>query len=134
MPFVLDTTVMSALMRADVVAARHLLATRPGDVGVPQPVLAELHYGLARLPASKKKRLLEDRLAVLLQSLSRLAWDDAVSERFGEAKAALEARGERVDDFDLAIAAHALALDATVVTSNTKHFDRIPRLRVVRWT
>lgn len=133
MAFVLDTTTVSALMRGEPITARHLLAARPGDVAVPQPVLAELRYGLARLPSSKRRGELERRLETLLGSLVRVPWDDLVSARFGETKALLEAKGERVDDFDLAIAAHALAVGASVVTSNVKHFERVPRLRVVSW-
>jgi predicted nucleic acid-binding protein len=34
------------------------------------------------------------------------------------------------DDFDLAIAAHAIAHDAAVVTRNTRHVVRIRSLRV----
>jgi tRNA(fMet)-specific endonuclease VapC len=88
--FVLDTTVLSALMRAD---------------------------GLARLPRSRRRRELEERLATLLAAIQRAHWTDDVSLRFGDAKADLERRGERVDDFDVAIAAHALAASATVVTA-----------------
>jgi len=31
------------------------------------------------------------------------------------------------------IAAHALALGATIVTNNTREFRRVPRLKVVDW-
>lgn len=48
-------------------------------------------------------------------------------------KALLEKRGGRIDDFDLAIAAHALAFDATLVTANRKHLARIPGLKVETW-
>jgi predicted nucleic acid-binding protein len=39
-----------------------------------------------------------------------------------------------VDDFDLAIAAHAIVHEAAVVTRNTRHFARIRSLRVEDWT
>jgi tRNA(fMet)-specific endonuclease VapC len=38
-----------------------------------------------------------------------------------------------VDDFDVAIAAHAIAHDATVVTRNVRHLVRIRSLRVEEW-
>ena len=134
MSFVLDTTIVSALMRADPNPTRSLLARVPSEVGIPQPVLAEIRYGLARLKASRRKRALLERMSVLAQSIERLVWDDAVSEAFGEIKAALERRGERVDDFDLAIAAHAVAAGATLVTANTKHFARVPGLDLDDWS
>jgi predicted nucleic acid-binding protein len=47
--------------------------------------------------------------------LLRVEWSDEVSERFGAVKAALEKKGRRIEDFDAAIAAHALARDAVTL-------------------
>jgi tRNA(fMet)-specific endonuclease VapC len=103
--YVLDTTVLSALMRAEPAPSKRLLEERPADVSVPQPVISEIHYGLARLAASHRRRELEARLGLLLRTLPRAPWSDEVSRRFGELKATLERRGQRIDDFDAAIAA-----------------------------
>jgi tRNA(fMet)-specific endonuclease VapC len=134
MRFLLDTNTVSALMRSDPAASRRLLAARPDDVAIAQPVLAELRYGLARLGNSRRRRELEQRLTILLGALEHALWTDEVSQQFGEVKAKLEKRGERVDDFDVAIAAHALAYDAIVVTDNARHFGRIPGIAVETWT
>jgi tRNA(fMet)-specific endonuclease VapC len=40
----------------------------------------------------------------------------------------------RIEDFDAAIAAHALAGGATLVTSNGRHMTGIPGLRVEDWS
>ena len=48
-------------------------------------------------------------------------------------KAALEKRGERIEDFDAAIAAHALAESAVLITSNLNHMIRIHGLKVEDW-
>lgn len=134
MSWVLDTTAVSALMRGERAASKRLLDADPNVVRVPQPVVAEIRYGIARLPRSRRRALLEARVDVLLRSLARAAWTDAVSARFGELKARLESAGLRVDDFDVAIAAHALELDATVVTDNVRHFLRVPGLAVESWS
>lgn len=65
--------------------------------------------------------------------LPRAEWTDADSRMFGPVKATLERRGTRIEDFDAAIAAHALALDATLVTVNLGHMIRVPGLRVEDW-
>jgi tRNA(fMet)-specific endonuclease VapC len=52
----------------------------------------------------------------------------------GRIKATLERRGTRIEDFDAAIAAHALALDATLVTANVDHMIRVPGLIVEDWS
>lgn len=61
-------------------------------------------------------------------------WTESVSEQFGFAKATLERRGQRIDDLDAAVAAHALASDAVLVTANLKHLLRVPGLVVEDWT
>ena len=65
--------------------------------------------------------------------MQRVEWTDAVSHAYGSIKAALERRGSRIEDFDAAIAAHAVALGATLVTSNIEHMARISGLRVEDW-
>ena len=134
MRYVLDTTVASALLRAEPGPSSRILQERPADVLLPQPAVTEIRYGLARLPSSRRKRELERRLVTLLAALVRAEWSDEVSRCFGDVKADLERRGERVDDFDVAIAAHAIAHDAAVVTLNTRHFAGIRSLRVEDWT
>jgi tRNA(fMet)-specific endonuclease VapC len=60
---------------------------------------------------------------------------DAVScpARYGHIRQELEAQGATIGSMDLLIAAHALALDATVVTNNQAHFSRVSGLRVANW-
>lgn len=134
MKYVLDTNAVSGLMRAEPAIIARLKSIARTDVGLPQPVAAEIEYGLARLPASKRKQMLEERWQLFSRELPRLPWTDAVSVEFGRVKASLEKRGERVEDFDVAIAAHALALGATLVTANVKHTLRVSRLAIEDWS
>ncbi|HYN07348.1 MAG TPA: PIN domain-containing protein [Vicinamibacterales bacterium] len=134
MTYVLDTNAVSALMKGDTAVVERLAATAPADVAIPQPVLAELAFGLERLPRSKRRAALQARFDLVCAEIPRAAWTDAVSHMFGRVKAALERRGTRIEDFDAAIAAHALALDATLVTANLDHMARIPALRIEDWS
>jgi tRNA(fMet)-specific endonuclease VapC len=131
--YVLDTNTVSAVMRSEVRVLGRLKEANRRDVMLPQPVLAEVAYGIARLPKSKRRRLLEDRFELIAQTFERIDWTDAVSEAFGSIKASLEKKGQRIEDFDVAIAAHALANDVTLVTGNTKHMVGITHLRVEDW-
>jgi tRNA(fMet)-specific endonuclease VapC len=134
MTCLLDTNVVSALVRGDPRPGRRLLALAPDEVFVPQPVIAELRYGLDRLPRSRRRTALEQRCDRLLGALQRAEWTDEVSVRFGLLKAELERTGARIDDFDVAIAAHALAMSAILVTANTRHFTRVSGLVLEDWT
>jgi tRNA(fMet)-specific endonuclease VapC len=131
---VLDTNVFSALMRSEPGAVARLLARTPDQVRVPQPVVAEICHGLGRLRRSRRRAMLETRFERLLEALPRAEWTDEVSRHFGLVKAELERAGRRLEDFDVAIAAHALALDAALATGNVRHFRRVPELRVEDWT
>jgi tRNA(fMet)-specific endonuclease VapC len=66
--------------------------------------------------------------------LARSEWTDEISECFGRIKAALEKGGRPIEDFDIAIAAHALATGAVLVTANLDHMARVPGLQVEDWS
>lgn len=134
MTYVLDTNAVSALMKGTPVVVDRLAALAPADVAIPQPVLAEIAFGIERLPRSKRRTSLQARLDLVSAELPRAEWTDAVSQAFGRIKAMLERRGTRIEDFDAAIAAHALSLEATLVTANLDHMIRVPGLRVEDWS
>ena len=133
MTYVLDTNTLSFALAGDASVCRRMLSESRADVRLPQPAAAEIEYGLARLPASRKRDRLIDRFHLFLAEIPRMAWTDAVSRAFGAAKADLERRGVRIEDFDVAIAAHALANDATLVSDNVDHMRRVSGLRVENW-
>ena len=134
MIYVLDTNAVSALMKGNPAVVERLAATIPADVAVPQPVLAEIAFGIERLPRSKRRASLQARFELVSAELPRAEWTDAVSQMFGRVKATLERRGTRIEDFDAAIAAHALVLEATLVTADLDHMVRVPGLRVEDWS
>ena len=134
MTYVLDTNAVSALMRGSAAVVERLAATAPADVAVPQPVLAEIAYGIERLARSKRRVALQARFDLLCSELPRADWTDTVSQMYGRVKASLERRGTRIEDVDAAIAAHALAFDATLVTADLDHMTRVPGLRVENWS
>ncbi len=134
MKYVLDTNALSALMKGDSRALARLRAAGRADVAIPQPVIAEIAYGIDRLARSKRRQALQDRFDLLRAELPRCQWTDTVSEHFGAIKATLERSGQRIEDFDAAIAAHALADGAILVTANLEHMVRVPGLVVEDWT
>jgi tRNA(fMet)-specific endonuclease VapC len=132
--YVLDTNVVSELMKGTVRVIARLALTDRTEVAVPGPALAEIAYGIARLPASKRRQQLQARFDLIGAEIARAEWSDDVSRAYGTIKASLERRGLRIEDFDAAIAAHAVAAGATLVTANVSHMVRIPGLQVEDWT
>lgn len=131
--YLLDTNALSALMKGTPAVVARLAATDRAEVALPQPVVAEIAFGIERLPRSRRRAELQARFDLACAEIARAEWTDAVSHAYGRIKATLERRGQRIEDFDAAIAAHAMALDATLVTANLDHMTRVPGLRIQDW-
>lgn len=90
----------------------------------------ELRFGAARLPsATRLHNLIED----FFLRVEILPWDSDAAQQYGQLRATLERDGQPMGNLDTMIAAHALALDAVLVT-NDHAFARIKKLKVVDWT
>jgi len=132
--YILDTNAVSALMKNDTRVVERLAETNPAEVAIPQPVLAELAFGIERLPHAKRRAALQARFDLICSEIHRADWTDAASHAYGRIKATLERRGTRIEDFDAAIAAHALAAGATLVTANLDHMTRVAGLKMADWS
>lgn len=131
---VLDTTALSAAMRAESSMMKCLRSRRPGDFALVPPVVAEIEYGIHRMePGSQRRALLEQQRDRFTQVFRLLPWVDEASRAFGEIKADLERRGSIIDDFDIAVAAIALSHGAEVITANLVHFSRVAGLVCRHW-
>ncbi len=132
--YLLDTDILSNLIkRSPSTALIAKLASVPPEQQFTSSItLGELLYGAYRL-APQSSALLRQIETRLIPNLPVLPFDASAARRYGEVRAWLERRGMPVGDADLRIAAIALARDLTVVTANTRHFRRIPRLPVENW-
>lgn len=90
----------------------------------------EIMYGIRKLASTKRKSEFEQFL--LEAKISILPVNQDIGEVFVEEKVTLEERGERLEDFDLLIAATAKVSRLVLVTRNVKHFQRIPGLKLYR--
>ncbi len=134
MKYLLDTNAVSALMKGNPRFLDRLEAVAPADVAIAQPVVAELAYGIERLAQSRRKERLRQSFASVVGEIPALPWTQAVSEAFGRIKASLESRGARIEDFDCAIAAHAVAYGLVLVTANQAHMRRVAGVTVEDWS
>lgn len=124
MRYLLDTNTVSALMRGQPSVVARVAGSSREDIAISQVTAAEIEFGLRFLPASRRRRALEAQWSAVGSELIRLPWNDEISRRFGERKARLEKAGRRMSDFDLAIAAHAMTYELTLVTAD-RAFDRL---------
>ena len=72
-------------------------------------------------------------MEAVLGSIEVYPLEEPADHAYAALRASLEKRGIVIGPNDMLIAAHALALDHTVVTANRREFSRIPGLRVENW-
>ena len=126
----LDTNIVSDLARNPAGAVvGHIADVGQDMICVSIITAAELSYGCERKGSAK----LTTQVEAILGGMQILALDAPAHARYGRIRAELEAAGTPIGPNDLLIAAHALAVDAVLVTANTREFLRVPGLQVENW-
>lgn len=74
-----------------------------------------------------------EAVRLFIAELPVLPLEDSARAAYGQLRTTLERRGEIIGAYDMLIAAHALALNATLVTNNEKEFKRVKGLKVENW-
>ena len=101
------------------------------QVGLSAITVAELEFGVA---ASQRQGDNFQRLERFLVDFEVLPFDRDAAKPYGALRKILQAQGAPIGPLDFLIAAHALALKATLVTNNTGEFLRVPGLAVEDWS
>ena len=129
--YLLDTNIASYLIKRNVPQVRVALLSVPmSEVGVSVVTEAELRFGVARKGASANLKLAVEEFLLRVEILP---WDSEAAKHYVELRSALESSGIPMANFDLMIAAQALAVDATLVTHD-RVFRRVKRLKIEDWT
>jgi tRNA(fMet)-specific endonuclease VapC len=92
-------------------------------------VAGELRFGAYKRGSDR----LTAQVEAILSAIEILPLEEPADQHYGKLRALLESRGEMIGPNDMLIAAHALALDCTVVTANRREFSRVPGLKVENW-
>ncbi|WP_346291250.1 type II toxin-antitoxin system tRNA(fMet)-specific endonuclease VapC [Sphaerothrix gracilis] len=131
MRYLLDTNVCVVYLngRSSLVRDR-LLATPTEEIAVCSVVKAELFYGAFR--SNNPKRTLERQQAFLSCFVS-LSFQDEAALLAGEIRAKLASAGTPIGFYDLQIAAIAVVNNLTLVTHNTREFERVDGLQLEDW-
>ena len=134
MKFLPDTNALSLHMRGSdpALSARMRDAIAQDEFIFSFVVYAELSFGAEKALLTGERRPL-DRLRRLGESLPVAPLSGEVAEAYGKLRARLEKRGERIGNMDILLGAHALALNAVIITHNVREFFRIPGLAVEDW-
>lgn len=128
--FVLDTNICIYLMKHQPPqVAERFTACRVGEVLISAITAAELEYGVVASGIDAERN--SAALARFLLEVPVAPFDGAAARVYGAVR--LASRERRRDALDKLIAAHALALDVTLVTNNPRDFISYPGLRLENW-
>jgi len=133
--YVLDTNIAIAIMQGKPATVRprlHAVLSAGVTVFISSIVAYELWYSVA------KSARVDENTATLKAFLSGgvdvLPLNSESAAIAGQIRATLKLRGAPIGPYDLLIAAHAIALNSTLVTSNVSEFSRVEGLNYVDWS
>ena len=129
--FMLDTNICIYVLKNHSDKLRHKFNATQG-LGISTIVYAELCYGIENSDSPKKAQRWQ-QLELFTQNLNITDWSKEAAKHYGSIRAVLKQQGTLIGNNDLLIAAHALSLNAILVTNNVREFNRVPDLSVENW-
>ena len=128
--YMLDTNVISDLIKNPKgKAAKRIARVGEDNICTSIIVAAELRYGCAKKGSERLLKSVED----LLAEIDVLPFESPADVEYGNIRSELENVGKPIGANDFLIAAHAAAVNATIVTANVDEFKRVRGLKVENW-
>ena len=130
MMYLLDTNICIYIINeqpAQVV--QRLIQAGRESLAISTVTVAELAFGIAKSKREGSRIKLEN----FLSQFPIVDWNQEAAWMYGNVRKALEAKVQRIGERDLLLACQALALDATMVTNNTREFERVDGLKWENW-
>jgi predicted nucleic acid-binding protein len=129
----IDTDIASYFLKknSSTVAARLRDAMAAGEAAISVITRAELRYGLALLTGEVSRR--QALVDAFLREMPTLAWTSEVADIYALLAATQKKTSQPIGYMDTQIAAHALAENLILVSNNTRHYERIPGLKLENW-
>ena len=130
MTYLLDTNVCIAAMRGNPAVVRNLAARSPEDCAVSMVSVFELFAGVFRCNDPEREGR---KVSTFLEPFHLLPFDWDSALKTAEIRFQLEKNGTKIGPYDLQLCGQALVLDLTLVTHNTREFQRVTGLRLEDW-
>ena len=129
--FLLDTNICIYAVKGTYHSiADKLLQLHPDKIKISAVTIMELEYGITKSKWGDKNRM---AMQTFLASFDTIPFTEEDALLCGKLRAELAASGAPIGAYDIMIAAQALVRGLTVVTHNTREFQRIPNLRLADW-
>ena len=129
--YLLDTNTASYIIKGNIPSVRERLLKVPmSRVLISAVTEAELLFGAARKREAVRLKTAVNEFLLRVESLP---WDSGAARHYADIRAALEMAGTPMGNLDMMIGAHALAVEAVLVT-NDRSFRRLKHLKIEDWT
>lgn len=127
----LDTNILIAVQKREPKADSYYVAALAADevLAVPSVVRYEVRRSLLAPLYTRRLTALDSLLAFL----PSLEFDQQTADIAASIYHQLRSTGQLIDEADLMIAATAVRHNATLVTRNTSHFQRVQGLSLLDW-
>lgn len=131
MKYMLDTNIcIYAIKRRTEAVIQRFLEHDPDEICISAITYAELMHGVEKSQAREKNWI---AMTLFLSPITILEFDGAAAEEYGRVRAELEKKGSPIGPMDMLIAGHARAGELTLVTNNTREFERVENLKIEDW-
>jgi tRNA(fMet)-specific endonuclease VapC len=128
--YMLDTNIVSdALRNPNGPVAKRISQIPDDELAVSIVVASELRFGALNRGSKALTALIEG----FLLRTAVLPLDEPADAQYAQVRLTLKRQGMPISGNDIFIAAHALALEATLVTDNEREFSRVKGLKVENW-
>ena len=132
MKYMLDTNICIFIMKkSSEILKRKFSGISEDAVCISSLTFAELMHGIEK---SERKAKNMRVLLAFLKNIPIISFDSSAAAIYGNVRARLELMGNKIGPIDTLIAGHALSENLTLVTNNTREFERVEGLKVEDWT
>jgi len=131
--FMLDTNIcIFIIKKKNEKVLEQLKKNRKNGLCISSITLAEMEFGIEN---AEEKYKTKNRIALMefLTIIEIKYFDDNAAREYGILKKDLKNKNRLIGSFDMLIGAHAKSLKMTLITNNTKEFERINGLKLEDW-
>jgi len=126
----LDTNTCVFIINKNPVIRGRFIVEYPFGLSISTITEAELWFGVENSANPIKNA---EILRAFLATVSIIPFNTLAATEYGRVRAKLKRAGTPIGDRDTFIAAHAKAFGFTLVTNNTKEFQRVEGLKIEDW-
>lgn len=129
--YLLDTCAVSDFIKGDEFTLKKIKSLSPSLLSISSINYMEISYGLQRNP--KKAKQIQSLLLDFFKVINILDFTQGDAQKASEVRCQLYEKGTPIGPYDFLIAGVAISRNLTLITSNTREFERIAELRIENW-